>query len=130
MGDAAEAVENEMQQVEGPGDISDNSASLFLVLGLLGVSVSIEGLSAYHHYNRATVGLVHSDIVTPGIYLLLSVAGGFSYLFYSSVYNEVGNTADTVSIMMRMSPVVYALYFLAVAIPAIEVYLHPSPEPL
>jgi hypothetical protein len=132
MDEAADKIENAAENIENevtePGDFSTNSASLFLVLGLLGISVSIVGLGAYNHYRRTATGLNHSLILTPGIYLLLGTAGGLSYLFYSSIYNEVGNASDTLSIMMKMSPVVYALYFLAAAIPAIEVYMHPRPQ--
>jgi len=128
MEDAAETIENDVNEVADAGDLSNNSFSLLLFLGLLGVSVSVVGLSIFKHNNRAAAAINQSVVLTPSIYLLLGSAGGLAYLFYSSVYNEVGNAADTVSIMMRMSPVVYSLYFLAAAIPAIEVYMHPRPE--
>jgi len=108
------------------GDMGNESSPiLFVVLAMLCASVSFVCISYWKHTTFALLGNHNRDYATHGIWTLLCIAGGISYLFYNSVYAQVGDAAQTIDLIMKMSPIVYSLFFLAAAIPAIEVYLQP-----
>ena len=113
-------------QLESAAPSSENIYPV-VAIALVGLSVSAVTYQLWSHYSTEGPGGRNRDLyLMPGILLLLGSGGGLGYLFFSSIYNQVGSASETLSVMMKLPPVVFGIVFLAAAIPGIELYLHPE----
>ncbi len=121
--DAEDAVKAAVEDQLEPGTSAEENLYALGVMLLLGASVSAVSYQLWNHYSYGTgVGPNHYM----GIWILLASGGGLAALLFARVYKECGSVSEALSTMMKLSPVVYGIIFLAALIPGIEIYLHPN----
>ncbi len=121
----SEALEAGQAEASGAAAAADSTDNLypFVAVAIVGLSVSAVSYQFWSHY---TTERKNDLYLMPGILLLLGSGGGLGYLFFSSIYNQCGNTAETFSVMMSLPSVIFGILFLAAAIPGIELCVHPA----
>ncbi len=127
VGDAGEAFKDAVEdQMETKSTLEDSLYPLG-VIALLGASVSLVTYQLWNHYYAgAEAAGRRGHYLMPGIWLLLGSGGGLAALLFVHLYRQCHDTKTALNAMMRMSPVVYGIVFLAAVIPGMQMYLHPG----